>query len=56
MASAKYQETRKIHAMTKVFQKGKTQVPSEIRHALGIQDGDNLLWIVENGKWIIERA
>ena len=42
--------------MTTVFQKGKTQVPSEARRALGIKDGDKLLWIVENGKWVIERA
>jgi bifunctional DNA-binding transcriptional regulator/antitoxin component of YhaV-PrlF toxin-antitoxin module len=54
--SAKYQETRKIRATSRVFQKGKTQVPSETRSSLGIKDGDNLVWIVENGKWIIERA
>jgi len=43
-------------AISTVFNKGKVVVPLEVRNSLGIVDGDNLLWIVENGKWIIERA
>ena len=54
--STKYQETKKIHAISKVYQKGKTQVPSEVRRKIGLIDGDKILWIVKDGNWIIERA
>jgi bifunctional DNA-binding transcriptional regulator/antitoxin component of YhaV-PrlF toxin-antitoxin module len=56
MAPAKYQEVRKVCALSKVFQRGKTQIPSEVRRSIGLQDGDKLLYILENGKWIIEKA
>lgn len=53
---SKYQPSRKIHAMSTLYQRGKTQVPSEVRRSLGMEDGDKILWIMENGKWIVERA
>jgi bifunctional DNA-binding transcriptional regulator/antitoxin component of YhaV-PrlF toxin-antitoxin module len=53
---AKYQQTQKIRAMSKVYQRGKTQIPSEVRRDMGVQDDDRLLWILKNGKWFIEKA
>jgi bifunctional DNA-binding transcriptional regulator/antitoxin component of YhaV-PrlF toxin-antitoxin module len=53
---SKYQANRKICAISKVFQRGKTQIPSEVRRSMGLQDHDRLLYINENGQWIIEKA
>jgi AbrB family looped-hinge helix DNA binding protein len=54
--TSKYSETKRLVAMSKVYQHGKTQIPAEVRKALGLKDGDKILWIVESGKWVIERA
>lgn len=56
MASSKYQETRKVQAVSKVYQRGKTHIPSDVRKSLGVKDGDKLLWIVDQGRWIVEVA
>ena len=53
---SKYQPSRRIEAVSRVFQKGKTQVPSVVRKELGARDGDNLVWIREEGKWVVELA
>lgn len=53
---SKYTETRKVVGISKVFQRGKTQIPADVRKAFGLKDGDKILWIVESGKWVIERA
>jgi len=50
-----YQATRKILAVSKLYQRGKTQVPSEVRQILNVKDGDKLVWVIENGKIIVER-
>ena len=39
-----------------MFQGGKIQVPSEVRRSLGMKDGDKLLWIMYEGKWVVERS
>ena len=36
-----------ILAVSKIFQYGKTTVPKEVRTRLEIQDGDKLVWSVE---------
>jgi len=51
-----YEVNRQIRAVSTTYQKGKTQIPSEVRKSLGIEDGDKLLWIIDNGRWVIERA
>lgn len=43
-------------AISKVFQKGKTQVPLIVRNSLRLIDGDKLLWFAENGKIVVELA
>ena len=35
----------RVIATSKMFQKGKTVVPSEVRRILGVVDGDNIAWI-----------
>ena len=39
-----FMSTRVI-ATSRMFQKGKTVVPSEVRRILGVVDGDNIAWI-----------
>jgi AbrB family looped-hinge helix DNA binding protein len=31
---------------SKVFQRGKTQIPSEVRKRLSLKDGDTVVWFV----------
>lgn len=47
---------KKIEAISTLFQKGKIQLPSEVRNSLGVKDGDKVLWIREDGKWTLEKA
>jgi len=35
----------RVIATSKMFQKGKTVVPSEVRRILGIDDGDSIAWM-----------
>ena len=39
-----YEYDSEVIATSKVFQKGKTVLPSEIRKILGIIDGDKVVW------------
>jgi AbrB family looped-hinge helix DNA binding protein len=54
--TAKYHPTRKILAMSTVYQNGKTQIPSDVRQTLQIKDGDKLLWVSDEGKIVVESA
>lgn len=36
----------KVIDTSKLFQKGKTQVPEEVRKMLKVADGDKLVWIL----------
>jgi len=51
-----YEESKRIRAISTMFQGGKIQVPSEVRRSLGVKDGDKLLWIMYEGKWVVERS
>jgi len=53
---SKYEPSRRIKAISKLYGKGKTSVPSEVRKSLGAKDGDKILWIKEEGKWVVELA
>jgi bifunctional DNA-binding transcriptional regulator/antitoxin component of YhaV-PrlF toxin-antitoxin module len=48
--------TKKIRAVSTLYQRGKTQVPSEVRRSLEVKDGDKLVWIIEGEKWIVEHG
>jgi bifunctional DNA-binding transcriptional regulator/antitoxin component of YhaV-PrlF toxin-antitoxin module len=45
----------KIVATSKIFQRGKTQVPSQVRKDLGLQDGDTLVWIKIDEKYCVAK-
>jgi len=53
---AKYQPSNRTLAVSRVYQHGKTQVPSDVRGILGLQDGDKIVWKLENGKIVAEHA
>ncbi|MBA7493686.1 hypothetical protein ES702_04248 [subsurface metagenome] len=45
----------KVIEVSKLFQKGKTQVPEEVRKMLDVVDGDKLVWIAgADDKIIVE--
>jgi bifunctional DNA-binding transcriptional regulator/antitoxin component of YhaV-PrlF toxin-antitoxin module len=43
-------------ATSKIFQKGKTQVPSQVRKELDLKDGDTLVWIKFGERYVVERS
>jgi bifunctional DNA-binding transcriptional regulator/antitoxin component of YhaV-PrlF toxin-antitoxin module len=45
-----------IVATSKIFQKGKTQVPSQVRKELDLKDGDTLVWIKLGERYAVERS
>jgi len=53
---SKYQVNRKILGLSKIYQHGKTHIPSEVRELMAVKDGNRLLWVVENGKIAVEVA
>lgn len=56
MDGHKYQESTKIFALAKMYQKGKIQVPSEVRRKLSIIDGEKILFLIKDGNIVIEKA
>jgi len=53
---SKYQATESIIDVSKVFDRGKTQIPSDVRKILGLKDGDKIVWKLENGKMTVVLA
>jgi len=52
-----YKKTRRLIDISKIYQRGKTQIPSEVRKILNLKDGDKLLWYEEeNGKITVEKV
>lgn len=47
---------KRVEAISKLFQKGKIQLPAVVRDSLRVEDGEKILWINENGKWVVEKA
>ena len=43
-------------ATSKIFQKGKTQVPSQVRRELDLKDGDTIVWIKSAEGYVVERG
>ena len=52
----KYLLSRKILAVSTIFQRGKVVVPIEVRRMLGVKDGDKLTWIAEEEKIYVKSA
>jgi len=40
----------KVVDVSKVFQHGKTQIPSDVRRFLDVKDGDKLIWCSHESK------
>jgi len=56
MSKGKYPPPPKILATSKVFQRGKTQIPKEVREVLQLKDGDNLVWrLDDDGRIFLKR-
>ncbi len=53
---AKYQATESTIDVSKVFDRGKTQIPSDVRKLLVLKDGDKIVWKLENGRVFVEVA
>lgn len=53
---SKYQPSNRTLAVSRIYQHGKTHVPSDVRNLLGLQDGDKIVWKLENGKVTVEHA
>jgi bifunctional DNA-binding transcriptional regulator/antitoxin component of YhaV-PrlF toxin-antitoxin module len=43
-------------ATSKIFQKGKTQIPIQVRKELGLKDGDTVVWIKVGERYVVERS
>ncbi len=39
-----------VLARSKVWHNGRTTIPKEVRAVLGINDGDQIEWVLENGE------
>jgi bifunctional DNA-binding transcriptional regulator/antitoxin component of YhaV-PrlF toxin-antitoxin module len=48
-----YEDDLGIVAISRVFQKGKTVIPSEVRRLLGVSDGDKILWRYDKVRGIV---
>jgi len=53
---SKYQKSESTIEVSRVFGKGKTQIPADVRKILGLQDGDKIVWKLENGKMTVGLA
>lgn len=46
-----------VIATTKVFDRGKTTIPSEMRGTMEISDGDKIVWLRDNnGRYYVEKV
>jgi len=46
---------RVILASTKLGRYNRTTVPSDVRKLLGLSEGDDVLWVLEEGRIVIEK-
>lgn len=46
---------RKLLRITRVGKYNRTTIPGEVRKLLDLQEGDEVAWLFENGKIIIEK-
>ena len=45
-----------VIATSKVFQRGKVQLPSEVRERLNLKDGDKVVWFQFQGRIYVRKA
>jgi len=46
---------KQVLGVTKMFGRGRVQVPKEARRILGLRDGDRVLWIQASDREVIVR-
>lgn len=49
-------KNERVVSTTKMFQRGKTVVPSEIRKRLNLKDGERVVWIEKDGNFYVRNA
>lgn len=47
---------RVVLASTKLGRYNRTTVPNEVRKLLGLSEGDEVLWVLEEGRIVIEKG
>ena len=52
----KYTIDRRVLDTSTVFQRGKTHIPIRVRDILGLDDGGNMVWVLDNGRVYVENA
>ncbi len=45
-----------VLARSRVWHNGRTTIPKEVRAVLGIGDGDEIEWVLENGEVKVRRS
>lgn len=48
--------TRRIEAVSKLFQRRKIQLPAIVCKSLNVKDGEKIIWILQDEKWVVEKA
>lgn len=54
--ASRYMVIENVLDQSKVFQRGKTQIPKDVRKALHLEDGDKIIWYSENNRIWLEKA
>jgi AbrB family looped-hinge helix DNA binding protein len=44
-----------VYAITKVYGRGRTQIPDEVRNQLGLRDGDKVIWYADGSRICIKK-
>jgi len=52
----RYLLTTRLLAVSTIFQRGKTCVPVDVRRSLDVEDGDKLIWILDDERIYVESA
>lgn len=47
---------RVILKVTRLGRYHRTTVPEEVRKLLGLQEGDEIMWVLENGRILVEKG
>jgi len=47
---------RECLGVSTVYHNGATHIPVAVRKALQIKDGDRIVWVAENGRFLVEPA
>ena len=48
--------SKRVLSTSKLFQRGKTHVPIEVRNLLDFNDGDTIVWVLEDEKIYVKSA